>query len=57
MRVKRKLGTILLLGAVSGLAHLSSIAEDKTGFKEGATMVALVNLHPDSSRKRPYAFN
>ena len=57
MRVKRKLGTILILGAVSGLAHLSAIAEDKTGFKEGATMVALVNLHPDSNRKRLYAIN
>jgi hypothetical protein len=36
---------------------LVATAEQSVGFKEGSTMVALVNLHPDMKRKVLYAMN
>lgn len=55
--MKHKLATILLVSSIFGLTNFSVIAQENTGFKEGATMVSLVNLHPDPKRKRLYAIN
>lgn len=52
------LRTIML--AISTIAISNSLvvgAEEKSGFKEHATMVALVNLHPDKKRRVLYALN
>lgn len=52
------LRTIML--AIGTMAIGNSLvvnAEEKSGFKEDATMVALVNLHPDKKRKVLYALN
>jgi hypothetical protein len=52
------LRTIMLaIGTVAMGSSLVVAAEDKSGFQEDATMVALVNLHPDQKRKVLYALN
>ncbi|WP_339724020.1 outer membrane protein assembly factor BamE [uncultured Paraglaciecola sp.] len=48
---------ILVIGTVAMSNALVVSAEEKSGFKEGATMVAKVNLHPDQKRKVLYALN
>jgi outer membrane protein assembly factor BamE (lipoprotein component of BamABCDE complex) len=52
------LRTILLaIGTVAMGNSLVVTAEEKSGFKENATMVTKVNLHPDQKRKVLYALN
>tara|TARA_R110000868_G_scaffold171111_1_gene406756 strand:+ start:1905 stop:2489 length:585 start_codon:yes stop_codon:yes gene_type:complete len=52
------LRTIMLaIGTVAMGSSLVVAAEEKSGFQEDATMVALVNLHPDQKRKVLYALN
>lgn len=52
------LRTIMLaLGTIATCNSLVAVAQEKGGFKEGATMVTKVNLHPDQKRKVLYALN
>jgi hypothetical protein len=48
---------MLVIGTVALGHSLVVTAEEKSGFKEDATMVAKVNLHPDQKRKVLYALN
>ncbi len=48
---------ILAIGTLAMSNTLVVNAQEKSGFQEGATMVALVNLHPDPKRKVLYAIN
>jgi len=48
---------ILAIGTIAMGSSLVVSAEGKSGFQEDATMVALVNLHPDPKRKMLYAIN
>ena len=56
-KMKYTFATILLISSAMSLTHLSVTAQDSFGFREGATMVSLVNLHPDPKRQRLYAIN
>jgi hypothetical protein len=48
---------ILAIGTLAMGSSLVVNAQEKSGFQEDATMVALVNLHPDPKRKVLYAIN
>ncbi|WP_340679980.1 outer membrane protein assembly factor BamE [Paraglaciecola sp.] len=48
---------ILAVGTLAASHSFVASADEKVGFNEGSTMVALVNLHPDMKRKVLYAMN
>jgi hypothetical protein len=48
---------LLAVGAIAMSNSFVVIAQEKSGFKENATMVTKVNLHPDQKRRVLYALN